>query len=785
MKRLIMVSLVAMALQNVRATDWYLKQAENSASHNSWYDALRWRKLNVTPAEDGVSGAPLCADDTYYVRWSYYVRAKPKNGVCEFNGKALSIGYTDSGILLQYAGSTSVTTFRNDGLILKEGSWYAVADVGDNATCAIEGPIEVTAIVAKPFVLFSSKSGTTFDWRTSLTGADTALRVGVGKMIDENFAGGDGLTLKLSGDCSAYSGTIALTSLYAGVSSAVGTKLELATALLPGSVELTPQTKLAVSSAGGSVVGSLAVTDGASLDLSAGGALTVSTSFVRAGDAALPVKVAVTDATFDDWTKTNRFVVLTLPDDAGVSESDFAISGISGSRTYEASQGVKFVDNGDGTKSLVVEFGPLVYQTVGDPANFAYQGTAASSLSDATHWTSGFLPKPGYHYVGANQDGTAYTLNTPGPQTSDYVFEGDSLSVHSLFLFNKTFAAPILRILPSGSINGGDGITTYCVTGGRLITDTKATLTAYSGRLMKIESELEGNADIWVGRKTGTGAPQASTEFSGTNLNFRGTFYISQNLDATYDNKFQTLYVSDERNLGGRLDDFTFNALNVEKLSRIRTRESFELTADYNRGILMGDARFYADEGKTIGIRAVLTQKGTIYKEGPGTLDMGGTVKFYNSTAKQPQDDVVVGKNDFVVTGGVLRVSAAHAVDGLNLAFAPETKLVLKLDGADGELKEKGIVNVKTDTPFVLNPALDGKLPFGVEIAEGTTIADGDEYAFVTVSAAAADQVEKMLPKAVRTADGLRANIVRRPAVDDTVTFAGCFEKYGLMLIFR
>ena len=780
MKRLIMVSLVAMVLQNVRATEWYLAQNENSGSMLSMYNAYYWKIVGTQTR--GESGAPLSADDTYSINSGYYMRVQAKSGASEFTGKRLTVA---SGYLMQYANDPVTTYFRNEGLVLQKGTWYGLG-AGKSAT--VDGSVAVESPLSAPFCLASNANGSNaYCFKGKMSSAATcALQLGVGVDSSKAEIGSSGLTVTLAGDCSEYAGTLLVTSRVDSTATTFGTKLQLETSELPGTVVLGRGTVLAVANgAAGVTVGSFTVTDGASLDLSAGGALTVSTSFAKTGVQALPVKVSLTDATFDDWTKTNRLTILTLPDVADVTERDFAISGISGSKTIAAEQGLKFVDNGDGTKSLVAEFGPLVYQTVGDAANFSYQGAAASSLSDATHWTSGFLPKPGYHYVGANQDGTTYTLNTPGPQASDYVFEGDSLSVSSLFLFNKTFSAPVLRILPNGVVNGGDGISTYRVTGGRLITDTKATLTAYSGRLMKIESELEGNADIWVGRKTGTGAPQASAEFSGTNLNFRGTFYIGQNLDATFDVKFQTLYVSDERNLGGRLDDFTFNALHVEKLSQVRTRESFDLTADYNRGILMGDARFYADEGKTIGIRAVLTQKGTIYKEGPGTLDMGGTVKFYNSTAKQPQDDVVVGKNDFVVTGGVLRVSAAHAVDGLNLAFAPETKLVLKLNGSDAELKAKGLVNVKTDTPFVLNSALAGKLPFGVEIAEGTTIADGDEYAFVTVSAAAADQVGKMLPKAVRTPSGLKANIVRRPAVDDTVTFAGCFERYGLMLIFR
>ena len=780
MKRLIVVSLAALALLDVRATEWYCAQNENSGSLFFMYNAYYWKIVGTQTR--GTTGDPLCADDTYSINSGYYMRVQAKNGSCEFVGKRLTVA---NGILLQYANDPVTTYFRNQGLILQKGTWYGL---GANKSATIEGPIAVESPLTAPFCLASSANGTNaYRFNGKLSSESTcALQFGVGIDTGKAEIGSAGLTVVLAGDCSEYAGSLIVTSRVDSTATTFGTKLQLETALLPGSVVLGRGTVLSVANGTtGATVGAFAVADGASLDLSAGGALTVSTSFVKTGTAALPVEIALSDETFDDWAKTNRYVILTVPVAAGVTEKDFAISGISGSRTHEASQGVKFVDNGDGTKSLVAEFGPLVYQTVGDPANFTYQGAAASSLSDGTHWTSGFLPKPGYHYVGANQDGTSYALNTPGPQASDYVFEGDSLSVHSLFLFNKTFTAPVLRILPSGSINGGDGISTYRVTGGRLITETKATLTAYSGRLMKIESELEGDAEIWVGRKGGTGAPQSRTEFSATNLNFKGTFYISQNLDATYDAKFQTLYVSDERNLGGRLDDFTFNALNVEKLSQVRTRDSFDLTADYNRGILMGDARFYADEGKTIGIRTVLTQKGTIYKEGPGVLDMGGTVRFYNTSTKQPQDAVIAGKNDFVVTDGVLRVSAAYAVDGLNLAFAPATKLVLKLNGSDAELRAKGLVNVKTDTPFALNSALAGKLPFGVEIAEGTTIADGDEYAFVTVSATAADQVEKMLPKSVRTPGGLRADIVRRPEVDGAVTFAGCFEKRGLMLIFR
>jgi hypothetical protein len=138
-----------------------------------------------------------------------------------------------------------------------------------------------------------------------------------------------------------------------------------------------------------------------------------------------------------------------------------------------------------------------------------------------------------------------------------------------------------------------------------------------------------------------------------------------------------------------------------------------------------------------------LAINGTFYKEGIGTLELAGSMAFgEDGLSAEPEE----GKNGFVVTGGVVRVCSAGAIDGCKMELRDGASLELAVDFENEELMVQGIRNVKTDTPFVLGEGVE-KLPVSLKFAAGAT-APSTKFTvpLLTVSSGAAASVRAMLP---------------------------------------
>jgi hypothetical protein len=434
-----------------------------------------------------------------------------------------------------------------------------------------------------------------------------------------------------------------------------------------------------------------------------------------------------------------------------------------------------------------------VKQTVGDKANYIYQtiGDASSLFEhDRAHWSDEKNVHSGANYLVSKIDGKAVVLLTPGGHRVAYVFPGESLTIGqgcSLFHFNSSICIKRLNFR-SGSYlvvgNSAGGVVTGDVVN---VESGEVKFSAYSGCNVRIDSEIRGRGNIWFGQ-INQNNPQSNNEFTRLNTNFFGAVYVRQaKTPPNLEKEFQTLYVSDERNLGGRLGMFNYTALLLENMSRLRTRKSFELTENMNRGVYVnGVGRFYADEGMKMGMNAVLTMNGLLRKEGSGVLSMGGRVKFFSS-ANMPGDEPRANSNLFEVVEGAVEVTKAHSVDGLETTFRSGTKLVFCANRDDGELTDLGIVNAKIDVPFVLDETLAGRLPIAIKFADGYAPVTGEEIGLLTVSSAAADAVQAMLPKMFWTSEkGVAAEVFRREPNDDTtVTFAVRLRRYGFRFVVR
>ena len=186
----------------------------------------------------------------------------------------------------------------------------------------------------------------------------------------------------------------------------------------------------------------------------------------------------------------------------------------------------------------------------------------------------------------------------------------------------------------------------------------------------------------------------------------------------------------------------------------------------------------------TFRMETPLAINGDFYKDGVGTLELAGGMAFgEDGLGANPTD----GKNNFIVTGGVVRVCSAGAVDGCRMLLHKDTALELAVDLDNDELLGCGIRNVKTDTPFVLGEGVD-KLPVSVVFdADATPPSTDFTVALLTVSGNAAADVKAMLPTAVKFPFKSYASTLVETTDEETgdVTFGYRLKYQAMKIIIR
>jgi hypothetical protein len=750
---------------------------------------------NSDPKIDGENGAELSSDDTYAVIWSYYVRAKARPGESygEFVGKRLTI---EKGYLLHevsgVAGAEKITYFRNEGLFLKEGCWYYNGGNSDRLIVT-EGTVTIVAPAEKPFTLAAKSDKNSFIMRGPLVAAKTAaLQIGVGQDYNGNELVKENFSVTFAGDCTNYLGTVIVTSAVDNASSVYGCMLTLVTSDFTGGLVFSPGTRLSIpDSTQRKTVGSLSLDGRGVLAMSNRMPLSVTNTFsIVNGPVPLEISLAA-DCVPTDLAVTNKVAILEYPAESMIEPKDFSPYAAGNDMIMASFAGLE-MSEADGVRTISAVLTPVVVQTVNDTANNNYQGNTASSLyeHDLAHWSDSLNVHPHANYLVTKIGENKTTLLTPGPVRDSYVFPGESLTIGTgcqIRNFNSSMYVKRLNFC-SGSYmfvgKDAGGVVTGDVV---RVESGEVKFSAFNGCKMRIDSEMQGKANIWFGQIGGESNPQAFNEFTRLNTNFFGSIYVRQVLSPDLEKKFQTLYVSDERNLGGRLGMFRYNALTLENMSQLRTRKSFTLTENMNRGVYVnGVGRFYVDEGMEMGMNAVLTMNGLLRKEGTGKLSMGGSVKYLASSV--PGDAPRANSNLFEIVEGTVEVGKATALDGLETTFHAGTRLLLRVDRDDADLTARGIVNFKANKPFSLSGTFEGdKMPVAFVFAENDAPVIGEELALITVNASAADSVEALLPATVRTGvRGVVAEVFRREPNDDrTVTFAARIRRYGFRFVVR
>ena len=733
MKRCIMAGAIAASLNAAASGGDTWRYTGASYKSEAFSQAQYWTD-NDGAGSVGANGAALESDDYYILaNWKVFwtPASQTANTTFTFGGKRLTLGEIGKGKTAGYMElrnytATTIAEFPGDGVVLANG-WLKARGYM-NREHPIDGKLTVTAPSSAPFMLGARNSypNQTLTLKGELIGdSDAALQVS--NFIQNDLA--TNVIVKLDCDCSQYYGSISVTGLLDRTMSQFGAALSLTSVAMPGSVAVDNNGILrTAANTDMAEVGSLALNPGSSIALQVGtvggkatnGFFRVTDSFSATGPVAvtIPYSAVPVDGT------SRRFPVLEVPVGSALSTNDFAVefSSVNDDSPWPLEWLHFEVEEDEICKRLVLVSEPVVYQILNDTDS--YSPGYESSLTNASKWNGGILPRQGYNHLVYGR----YTklLRSLSDVSLDYVFPGDSLSVcryntsrgASFMLFCRSFYVPFFYSA-SSSIASGSQLPVCILRADKIqFSGTTNSIVVQIGGYMEFDGPLCGSGVITMRGNYAYGS-NGRVWLNGDNSNFKGKIGLSVgNATPNDTDVFQTLYVANGNNLGGALDEFAYDALTLEAYGLLATTNgSVTLEGGLNRGLYVnGTGRLRSEAGQTLTVNWSLTLNGTLRKEGEGNLLLGGDALFTpvdGVPAATPTEDA----NIVAVKAGGIGVNAADSLNGMALQFEPGGKLVCNADATDADLKARGLVNTKTATPFGVSGGLE-KIP--VEVVSGT-----------------------------------------------------------------
>ncbi len=782
------------------ATTWYFNGGNDTqnggvSTPSKWVDA------------GGHAATAFSADDSYIVRGGSRLRIKGYT----FTGGTMQIGdlsnNTRGGIL--HENSSTTLAFPN-GLCLDYGYYWVYISINLEAQrdgALNGGGITVRSPQERPFVFYENNVGNPsngfFNNRRLFINAPMSSEANAGIVIGPavvsgtTYNCGTNFTVALGGDCSAYLGTISVTTAQHVAEGKWDVRLGVGDITVGGKVRMAPGTAITAwrgaCNTGTSVptectIGTLELAAGSVIQVE-GNTTTPTNGIIHVRDSlsvAKPVTVKMNYRAATPGTTAVRLTILTAPSSSRLDANDFTLDlgTISSAQYYDL---VVEENAQTRTKSLVAVFGPTVWQT----GQYTTEGVkdrtpGDSSLTNAAYWSDGLLPHGGAHYYSGN-----HYLRTLVDEKTDCVFPGLSFTqVDGRFtILSKSFQVPEYHARGWTTIWLGQhyGVEKTIKVDRFVAKDGTVNLGAYNDQTLVIDGEIVGAAHLYLRGVTSTSATKGSYRFTGLNTNFTGNITVEQQTVGAYlsfDSKYQTLYVGDGRNLGGAKETFDPAALKLATMSRLQVENGdVTLASGLNRGLYIDSVgRLHVGNPHTLTVNWPITMHGKLWKEGTGTLVLGGDARF-DSANGAPE----ATSNLFEVAGGTVKVASYNALDGIETTFRNGTSLVLALDPNDANLTKYGILNAKTETPFTLGSGLS-KLPLTIDTTAYPTIAEMPvSFGIVTVRTppATVAAVRAMLPR-IKAYPNVHNGIVERENVGEgTVTFALKLEVIGLRIIVR
>ena len=755
-KLFFVLSAILGLMASTQAKTWHV--ASQITTQNSY--VLTDRSLWLDEDNVAGTGAPEAGDDLVLAVDRVRFRG------ADYLGNSVRIGQGAISTAFDWDAVFS-TTFRPDskGLILENGICRFARQT---TTYQFTGPVSVESSESRPFTfMFTNTSDSKATITGPVTGATgTAIAFGCCAW----WSNGRGEVCKTNttfvlGNVDGYAGSVIVTSAYENVGSAYGTCLQIGSttsachvAVWEGGVLTTTNTAVAAR------VGSISFHKGSRLLLNGNAsARTVgcisATGMVSIADGPLDVRLIAglrgTDAL--------RVPILAGSVESAFTEADFRLDNASGiADTYfpDIMHLEVAVDEETGLRTLyLVTFDVTKtssYTDEGHPVeNRAGQG---SSLTNAAAWSDGRIPHAHAIYYVSN---SLRTLNEP---ESAYDFPGEAIWLKGgqLWLTVAQFFVPRIYASNASTI----GLTRYATNGVENVVRVKTgrmhllggslTLRAWAGQSLWLDCEMEGNGTISIdGIHTSTGAPDSTYELCGINTNFTGNVKVCQsfNLDKiNYAYRHLTLVVNDGRNLGGTLEVFAPRALALSRLAFLsvtNTAKAVTLQKGMNRGVYIGDrACFNVASGATLDVEQPILLGGKLWKDGEGTLILGGAMRHEVSDGGDLTDVPRAGSNLVELVAGTVKIRNADAFAGAQVMVDNGAELVVDLAGSDDEgLKRYGIRNVTAETPFALGAGLSA-LPLALAVSTTETVPTTATNALFTIKATALPALRGILPSA-------------------------------------
>ena len=637
---------------------------------------------------------------------------------------------------------------------------------------------------------------------------------------------------KLAGDLSEFYGT-----LYVGygtnrVNNSIG--FWITTDRLGGTVELPmANASLYVDSASGLTVGGLKLTsDGTKLFLD--GAQVNDTvprlTVTNCLEVARPISVMLNHGTISG-SSAPSFSAPVEPAEPGVrplirlTSEVVRNGGWTDSRLYDlfllsTSPALKFSellwrDDADGGKTLCLATG-VMHTPVGDSANTRSSFVYATKTDGGTDY---FWDHQSCPADDANSAGTCYfaTNTVYLPKGNFYQFPGKMMVMTDASIGMHTTGLPGFRcdnlVWRGSGINlwGPTGQTPvrydetgnryyFCACQGRIRVlggYSANSIRVYGGNnVARIEAEIVGAGDLTVltiNSAANYKNDRGCVEFTALNTNYLGKITMSTS-NHTYNDSGVVvpnweqrvrLFVSDERNLGGKRDGFAWDALLIKQYSDLFLLNDVTFTDGWNRGIAIGNiGRINVPSNLTLTVWRPLNVKGNLVKEGDGTLALGGTLTFGGSAqSATPTADA----NLLTVMGGCIKPLATNAFDGLAITFTNNAALCVDATPVDATLRQYGLVNTKEATAPVALAPNQATLPVQVDFGAATEPpAVQWTVGLVTLESAKAAALKEQMRLAV--VSPFKSWCGKLDLVDNgngTSTVFANYKQFGMTIIFR
>jgi len=719
------------------------------------------------------------------------------------------------------------TTFTN-GLTLANG---AVRRRYDSLVTvkAVDGPFQILSPREEPFVFCDA------NYRTSPMRFDGTFigdeTTGI-KVTQEQATAGFSVSLYMKGSAEDFLGEILVDGTKAVAANSDKTvTLYLEDIAVGGNIVVTAGAYLNVAAGSGSSVKALTLQEGATLQLS--GPLTVG-DLTLASDTVIPLNydsstatcstfLAVTNSLVrngtgpitlspsDTWPSSPaepiEVAVLSFPEEMDLTVDDFTLAGYTPD-TVARTTATLFMqeDPETHTKRIVLGYYPRIAFSGWPTDSASYSEDQSSMMTNGAQWTDGLVPHAKAHYsvdrTRNPETGSRGTTHIRTPYYADGAFEMPAESLYLMTSCHLVLMCHDFYLKRLDAVNGNQLICAYdfdvALHGDINIGSSTLTIQELNQKLFTLYGNLYGTGTVTVrGRGRSANDVRGYFHFAGTNSLYAGKVKATLGVDTGgahprwAGNRFTSLYVSDARNFGGPLTEFAYDALTLENMSELIASNSVAFT-DTTRGLyLKWIAQFTTPTNTTLTLRQPVTFNGCVYKNGMGTLEMGGDLKFIDAEGALTDTPPEAATNrTLFVTGGTLKPIAARSLDGVDIVFSNKTSkldvaLALDLEPSDLDLKTNGLYNVRTSAPIAKSPNLD-KVPVYL-LSDVEEPAVQYEVAIMTVKEEAADAAFGMLklvkPQSFDTYS-LKTYRVSHPE-SGTVTLAATLKPGSLFILIR